>query len=313
MVAELGPDPDREDVIAPALAAYRDNAHQSFVPPPVATVVGRAQQRASRRVVAAAVAAAAAAVLAGGVAVAVNLDGRVPPPPGDVASVTPTPRLTPSPPATPTGSASASPSPRSTSSPTPPQPSKSATRAPSIPASTALLQPADVGGAKPRPLDKGEFAHVRPLRPCGDDRYPSDASRRDAVAVSYFLDPAGSRESPSVAVQFVGVHAPGGAAEQFDDVREALRRCPGGLGQGQRRWTVLGSDLAGDESVLVRIDQRFVYGSGNPITVSHYSALARVGDVIVVVTDLGWEVGSGSEELVRDLIGKAVQRARTID
>jgi hypothetical protein len=174
------------------------------------------------------------------------------------------------------------------------------------------LQPADVRGAKPRPVDKGEFAHVRPLRPCGDDRYPSDASRRDAVAVSYFLEPARG-DSPSVVVQFVGVHAPGGAAEQFDDVREALRRCPGGLGQGQRRWTVLGSDLAGDESVLVRIDQRFTYGSGKLKTLSHYSALARVGDVIVVVTDLGWEVGGGSEELVRDLIGKAVQRARTID
>ncbi len=169
-----------------------------------------------------------------------------------------------------------------------------------------------MGGAKPRPVDKGEFAHVRPLRPCGDDRYPSDASRRDAVAVSYFLEPARG-DSPSVVVQFVGVHAPGGAAEQFDDVREALRRCPGGLGQGQRRWTVLGSDLAGDESVLVRIDQQVSYGSGKPKTLSHYSALARVGDVIVVVTDLGWEVGGGSEELVRDLIGKAVQRARTID
>jgi hypothetical protein len=177
----------------------------------------------------------------------------------------------------------------------------------------ALLQASDMRGAKAQPLAKGEVEYVRPLRPCGDDPYPSDRSRRDAVAVRYFLEPAGSGDAPSVIAEFVGLHAPGGAAAQFDEVDDALQRCPGGLAEGKRRWTTLETGLAGDESVLVRIDQRMSYADEEPKTVSHYSALARVDDVIVVVTDLGWENTGGSEKLVRDLIGTAVQRAGTIN
>ncbi len=191
-------------------------------------------------------------------------------------------------------------------------PSPSAGRASAIPAG-ALLQAADVRSAEPTPMEEGESAHVRPLRPCGDDPYPSDGSRTDAVAMRYVLEPGRTGDAPSVVVEFAGLHEPGGAAAQFDDVREALDRCRGGLAEGQRRWTVLGDGLAGDESVLVRIDQKVSYADEEPATVSHYAALARVGDMIVVVTDLGWENTGGSEKLVRELIGKAVQRAGTID
>jgi hypothetical protein len=184
------------------------------------------------------------------------------------------------------------------------------TGASGIPAS-ALLQPSDVRGAEAEPLPKGELDYVRPLRPCGDDPYSSDGSRRDAVAVRYVLEPAERGDAPSVVAEFVGRHAPGGAAAQFDEVRGALQRCPGGLAGGQRRWTVLGDGRAGDESVLVRIDQRIRYCDEEPERVSYYAALARVDDLIVVVTDLGWEKTGGSEALVRDLIGKAVQRAGT--
>jgi hypothetical protein len=176
----------------------------------------------------------------------------------------------------------------------------------------ALLQPPDVRGADAEPLAKGELDYVRPLRPCGADPYPSDGSRQDAVAVRYVLQPAQRGQAPTVVAEFVGLHSPGGATAQFDEIDDALRRCPGGLAEGQRRWTVLGMGVAGDESVLVRIDQQVRYGDEEPETVSHYAALARVDDVIVVVTDLGWEKTGGSAELVRDLMGKAVQRAGTI-
>jgi hypothetical protein len=181
-----------------------------------------------------------------------------------------------------------------------------------IPAS-ALLQPPDVRGADAEPLAKGELDYVRPLRPCGADPYPSDGSRREAVAVRYVLEPAQRGDAPSVVAEFVGLHAPGGAAAQFDEIDDALQRCPGGLAEGERRWTVLGMGVAGDESVLLRIDQQVKYGDEEPETVSHYAALARVDDVIVVVTDLGWEKTGGSAELVRDLMGKAVPRAGTIN
>jgi hypothetical protein len=190
-------------------------------------------------------------------------------------------------------------------------PSPSPTGASSIPAN-ALLQAADVNSAEPTPMEEGESAHVRPLRPCGDDPYPSDGTRTDAVAMRYFVEPGATEEAPTVLVEFVGLHEPGGAAAQFGDIGAALRRCPGGLGEGEHRWTVLDNGLAGDESMLVRIDQNVRYADEEPSTVSHYAALARAGDVIVVVTDLGWENTGGSEKLVRELIGTAVRRAGTI-
>jgi hypothetical protein len=188
----------------------------------------------------------------------------------------------------------------------------SGTSNPDDPATTgipagALLQPSDVRGAEAEPLGNGELAHLRPLRPCGDDPYPSDGSRRDAVAVRYVLEPEPG-DAPSVVAQFIGLHAPGGAAAQFDDMTDALRRCPGKLAEGRRRWTVLDTGLAGDQSALVRVDQRIRYSDEGPKTVSSYAALARVDDAVVVVADLGWEATGGSEKLVRELIGTAVRR-----
>ncbi|MEU8244002.1 hypothetical protein AB0C07_37590 [Actinoplanes missouriensis] len=173
-----------------------------------------------------------------------------------------------------------------------------------IPAS-ALLQPADVGGAKAEKLPEGEFAHVRPLRPCGDEPYPSDRLRTAAVAMRYMVR-SDEGTVPTIVTEFAGR---GGAAEQFADIRAALDRCPGGLGEGQRRWSVIGSGIAGDESVLVRIDERFSYADEEPATVSQFAGVARSGDMLVVVADVGWENLGGSEDLVRDLTGKAVRRA----
>ena len=159
-------------------------------------------------------------------------------------------------------------------------------------------------------MEDGNRGYLRPLRPCGDnDAYPSDDSRTAAVAMSFFLEPDAAGTSPAVLVEFVGRHARGGATDQFDEIKQALQRCPGSLEKNKRRWTVLDTDVAGDESVLVRIDERFSYGDEEPATVSDYAAVARTGDMIVVVTDTGWENIDSSEKLVRDLIGKAVRRA----
>jgi hypothetical protein len=194
----------------------------------------------------------------------------------------------------------------------PSAPGPSAAGASGIPAG-ALLQPSDVRGAEPTPLEQGDRGYLRPLRPCGEnDPYPSDDSRTAAVAMSYAIEPSGAGTAPTVLVEFVGRHASGGAADQFDEINEALRRCPGSLAGNQRRWVLLDTDVAGDESVLVRIDQKMSYGDEEPETVSDYAALARTADMIVVVTDTGWENSDGSENLVRELIGKAVQRAGTM-
>ncbi|MDI6102138.1 hypothetical protein QLQ12_26315 [Actinoplanes sp. NEAU-A12] len=188
-----------------------------------------------------------------------------------------------------------------------PVPQTSAAKEKGIPGG-ALLQPDDVRGVRGEPLDQGESAHVRPLRPCGDGRYPSDESRTDAVAMRYVV-PGPEGSTPTVVIEFVGLHTPGGAAAQLRDIDAALDRCPGGLGEGQRKWTVLESD---DASALVRIDQRISYADEEPSTVSHFAAVATVNDAVVVVTDLGWENMGGDESLVRELIAKAKQRAGTI-
>ena len=182
------------------------------------------------------------------------------------------------------------------------------TSAAGIPAE-ALLQPADVRDAKAEPLATGEFSHVRPLRPCGSARYPSDTSRASAVAVRFTTAGTEQESTPTVVVEFIGRHQPGGAAEQVSDIKAALKKCPGGLAEGQRRWTVLES---GDDSVVVRIDQKFSYADEEPSTVSHYAAMARVDDAVVVIADLGWENLAGSEKLVRDLIIKAEERAAAV-
>ncbi|MBB2948329.1 hypothetical protein FB565_008112 [Actinoplanes lutulentus] len=196
----------------------------------------------------------------------------------------------------------------------PPSPSGSASAAPSASAAVgipggALLQPSDVRGAESQPLEKGEFSHVRPLRPCGDGRYPSDESRTAAVAMRYTVGGAEGGSTPTVVTEFVGLHTGTGAADQFTAIQSGLKECPGGLGDGERRWVVLDT---GDDALVVRIDQRFSYADEAPSTVSHYAAASRVGNAIVVVADLGWENLGGSEELVRDLITKAEKRAATL-
>ncbi|HWS39504.1 MAG TPA: hypothetical protein VN408_43015 [Actinoplanes sp.] len=177
-----------------------------------------------------------------------------------------------------------------------------------IPAA-AILQPADTRGAEAQPVEKGDFAHVRPLRPCGADPYPSDGTRTDAVAMRFTVPGEQAGSTPSTVVEFVGRHRSGGAAAQFTQIEAALERCPGGLGENQHRWTVVESDSG---SMLVKIEQKISYGDEDPATVAHFAALSTVNDAVVVVADLGWENMDGSEQLVRDLITKAEQRAAVI-
>ena len=173
----------------------------------------------------------------------------------------------------------------------------------------ALLQPADTG-VKSDSLPAGEYSHVRPLRPCGDGRYPSDATRTDAVAVRFIVPGKAPESVPAgVVVEFIGRHSAGGAAEQFRDIKTAIGKCPGGLGKGQSKWEIVESD---EDSMLVRISEKYSYADEAPSTVSIYSGVSKVGEAIVVVTDTGWENSGGDQAMVRDLMAKAEKRATAI-
>jgi hypothetical protein len=197
----------------------------------------------------------------------------------------------------------------STPSPTTPAPTvsaSSATKQQQVIASSALLQPQDLGGSALEPLREGQSAHLRPARPC-DARYPSDATRSTAVAMRAQVGP-GANQTPLIVIQYVGLH-PGRATAAFADIAAAVRRCPGSLRSGQRQWRTAGTGIAGDESMLLRVSERFEYGDTKVVTTTPV-VVARVGDYITVLADLGWETASGDERYVRQLAAKAVERLR---
>lgn len=208
--------------------------------------------------------------------------------------------------ATPTvpATGTAGPSPASPTSPPPSSPSPSPTG--HVIAGSLLLQPEDLNGARLEPVPDGESAHLRPARPC-DARYPSDRTRTAAVAMRAYVSPADGY-TPHVVLQYVGLH-PGHADRAFDEIAEAVRGCPGGLGSGQLRWEVAGTGIAGDESLLVRVSERFSYGDEAHV-VTTPTVIARVGDHVTVLADLGWENASGDEPKLRQLATKAVGRLR---
>ena len=75
---------------------------------------------------------------------------------------------------------------------------------------------------------------------------------------------------------------------------------------GDRRRTILAAGVAGDESLLLRHRTYIDYADTYHNT---YLVVARIGRVLVVVADVGWETGSGHEPLVRELSTLAVHRA----
>jgi len=190
---------------------------------------------------------------------------------------------------------------------TTPAPSESASPASDqVIAASALLQPADLGGSTLEPLAEGQSEHLRPARPC-DARYPSDATRTSAVAMRAQVS-SGEGQTPTIVIQYVGRH-PGHADKAFDEIAAAVRRCPGGLGEGERQWRTAGEGGAGDESLLLRVSERIEYG-GQETTVTTPVVVARVGDYITVVADLGWESAGGDEQRVRQLATTAADRLR---
>ena len=198
--------------------------------------------------------------------------------------------------------------PQSSAPPSPaPLWSPSTSAPPAVIPAAAVLQPADLDGIGPTPVPAGEQAHLRPIRPC-DAKYPSDATRAAAVAVKAQVSP-GHPETPRVIMEYLGLH-PGGAKDAYADLVKAVQSCPGSLDAGQRTWQIAATGLAGDESMLVRVGEKFTYGD-QPVTTTTPVLVARVGpDYIMVVTDLGWESTSGDEAYVKRLAGSAVQRLR---
>jgi hypothetical protein len=170
---------------------------------------------------------------------------------------------------------------------------------PAIP-DQAMLRSEDLRGAEPAASDWA------PLQPCTDRPDPGSRLRRDHRAIYALI---GVNDRPTVVVEHVATYRHRGAHRYLADLRRALAACAGVDGP-QGRWTVRATGVAGDDSLLFEHRTYIDYAN----TYHHtYVVVARVGRVLVVVADVGWETSSGHVDLVRELSTKAVRRAAILN
>jgi hypothetical protein len=162
----------------------------------------------------------------------------------------------------------------------------------------AMLQPADLGVAETTAVTDDYWSALRPPRPCGP--YTSAGLRRSDRAVQAMV---GMGELPTVILNDVATYRADGAHRHLKELRHALATCGS-------EWSLLGTGVAGDESVLLRRREHIDYAETNKDT---YVLVARTGHALVVVADAGWETTSGHESLVRRLGVAAVRRATVVN
>jgi hypothetical protein len=176
-------------------------------------------------------------------------------------------------------------------------------RATSVPAS-AMLQPVDIGGVETSPAAEDLRPWLRPPQPFGPYRSAAERGADRAVQVLY---PVGDVR-PTVPLEYVAVYRGAGAAQYLREIERAVGRCGGRTDVDGRTWRVVGRGIAGRHSLLLSVAEVTGYEDSTRVKTT-YVAVARVGHAIVVLADIGWEVGDGHQTLVRDLAPAAVSRA----
>ena len=176
---------------------------------------------------------------------------------------------------------------------------------PAIP-DEAMLRSGDLRGAEPAPVIDDSWAALRPPQPCADRPYSGAGLRRDHRAISALV---GVNDRPTVVMEHVATYRYRGAHRYLGELRRALATC-GGVDGPQGRWTVRARGVAGDDSLLLEHRTYIDYADTYHYT---YVVVARVGRVLVVVANAGWETSSGHVDLVRELSTKAVRRAAILN
>ncbi|WP_125806756.1 hypothetical protein [Actinoplanes sp. ATCC 53533] len=173
---------------------------------------------------------------------------------------------------------------------------------------SAFLQPEDLGGVAGRQVDDEYAKYLRPPLPGGAARYRSQASLRaeGTIVIDY-----PTADFHTTLVEHVGTYRGAGAARYLRELRRALPRC-GGRTDEVGQWTVVRTGVAGRDSLLIRLRERWEYPDGQPLTHTTYVIVARVGRAVVVLADLGWEYASGNRATIQRLIGPALRRAATL-
>jgi len=268
------------------------------------TLRARADRRTRLRVTAVAVAAAIAVGSAlVGTQWVFRADGAAPLPPGSTATATPPP---------PTSVAATSAPPSSTPATTPPATSADPTgrAAPKSIPNSAFLQVADTNGQEP--VVDAESEDVLPAlceaRFASDD----DADLRRTRRVTYWK--ASGREGyvpDGTFRQTVTVYQPDGASRFLDEVRGAVEACPE---DGDRQYRMLSAPEHGDESLTfeMRYPTVDVEGKATGGSDVRIVSVVRIGDIVTVLYETGWEDGWSAEPaVVNAFTGKAVTRLRS--
>jgi hypothetical protein len=77
----------------------------------------------------------------------------------------------------------------------------------------------------------------------------------------------------------------------------------------ERDWSLVQEHLIGPESLLAALRRPITDNGGDLVLHTTYVSVARAGEFVVIVADVGWEAGSGSPDPVCQLTPVAVERA----
>jgi hypothetical protein len=182
-----------------------------------------------------------------------------------------------------------------------------------IPAN-AMLQRADLAlGGEPLEYGPRTLSDTVKLQLCSG-AYPSaaliKASRGVAGAAALAQTPPNPAGLYSTVEEQVNAYRTGGAAQFMTELRDRVNRCPGTLGENRSRWTVVGTDLGGDESLLLERKWLTRYPDAQaPLSEArHYVGVVHTGSLVVIVVSVGWETDYGHAAVVRQFVPVALQR-----
>jgi hypothetical protein len=235
-------------------------------------------------------------------------DGSVPPPPPPGATRSATP---PAPTSAPPTSAAPSPQASTTTRPPTARPTTPPARGrpTSIP-NSAFLQIADTNGGYP--VQDSLSEDVVPSL-CGatfaSDR---DIDLRRTRRITYWKERTPEGHVPDgTFLQTITVYEPDRASRFLGQVRGAVADCPA---EGDHRYRMVSAPGRGDESLMFedRYPTKDPDGSPTGGEDVRLVSVVRIGDVVTILYETGWEAGWSAEpDVVNSFTGKAASRLQS--
>jgi hypothetical protein len=169
-----------------------------------------------------------------------------------------------------------------------------------------------------------EWYEERLPAPCAQPSHPSEAlivQRRSEARESYYeLAKQGTTMVEQGATMYAVTltrYRAGGAAMYLAEVRTELARCRTVARTSDHyngEWTLtyrrVSTDIGGDESVLASRSHRLVSEAQVPSNPTYSIAVIRIGDVVAVVYDYGWENSPSLPSRFDQFVAHAIAEVR---